>query len=445
MAPNDWTLNGNSNTDPATNFLGTTDNQPLVINPSGGVNIGIYDSVIPYPKLAVTIPGVTVGPETTEVLRVMSHGIPNVKNQNSAGLSVGAFEGGINGRSRLDINVAGTPGSSNIWGSVPDVTAMTLRGDGHVGIGTTDPDTMLDVQATDSSAAAIFGRSHVSAGVWGYSDSETGVGVQGQCIDGAGVAGTGGTGVSGLSGLGNGVLGQAEGTQPAVAGVIIVPSGTGAGVYGSSDNGPGVSAASLNQAAVDATSTRNWCGYFHSVGDDTNSAKGVYISVPAGQPGLQVASGTKNAVVATSQGTRALHTEESTGVWFTDYGFGELQAGHAVVTIDPLFAETVNLDEPYHVFVQLNDLAAEGAAVINKTASSFDVVEIRNGHSNAEFSYRLVAKRRGYEQNRLERTPWADDDPNLYPEKREAWEAQRQLRRPVIPRIDVPDRPPQRP
>jgi hypothetical protein len=44
-----------------------------------------------------------------------------------------------------------------------------------------------------------------------------------------------------------------------------------------------------------------------------------------------------------------------------------------------------------------------------------------------EFSYRLMAKRLGYEEQRLARAPWADDDPNLYPEKRAAWEAMEML------------------
>lgn len=52
-------------------------------------------------------------------------------------------------------------------------------------------------------------------------------------------------------------------------------------------------------------------------------------------------------------------------MWFTEYGFGRLETGRALISIDPLFAETVNLSEPYHVFVQLNEADAEGVAVIN--------------------------------------------------------------------------------
>lgn len=38
----------------------------------------------------------------------------------------------------------------------------------------------------------------------------------------------------------------------------------------------------------------------------------------------------------------------------------------------------------------------------------------------AESSYRIVALRLGHEDARMERAPWADYDPNLYPEKANA-------------------------
>ena len=36
------------------------------------------------------------------------------------------------------------------------------------------------------------------------------------------------------------------------------------------------------------------------------------------------------------------------------------------------------------------------------------VVALRGGDPGAEFGYRVVAKRRGFEGERLERAPWAD-------------------------------------
>ena len=142
-----------------------------------------------------------------------------------------------------------------------------------------------------------------------------------------------------------------------------------------------------------------WAGMFTGIGN------GVRVSVPAGKVGLEVLGGTKNAVVPTEDGARLLYTEESTEVWFTDYGFGQLEDGLAVVPIDPIFAQTVNLEEPYHVFVQVYGDAE--IYVTNRTSASFEV-HLRDGDPGVEFSYRIVGKRLGYEDARLERAPWDD-------------------------------------
>ena len=65
----------------------------------------------------------------------------------------------------------------------------------------------------------------------------------------------------------------------------------------------------------------------------------------------------------------------------------------------------MNLTETYHVFLQPYGEAE--LYVTNRTPRGFDVV-LREGRPNVEFSYRIVAKRRGFERQRLERAPWAD-------------------------------------
>ncbi len=147
-----------------------------------------------------------------------------------------------------------------------------------------------------------------------------------------------------------------------------------------------------------------WSGMF------TGSGNGVRISVPVGKTGLEVIDGTKSAVVHTDDGDRLLYTEESSEVWFTDYGFGALQDGVAAIAIDPLFAQTVNLDEPYHVFVQVYGNAE--VYVNNRTPAGFEV-HLRDGEPDVEFSYRIVGKRLGYENHRLELSP-GDGDANLH-------------------------------
>ena len=95
-----------------------------------------------------------------------------------------------------------------------------------------------------------------------------------------------------------------------------------------------------------------------------------------------------------------MYALESPEVWFEDFGSGLLVNGVAHVSIDPLFAATVKLDD-YHVFVTpLGD--CQGLYVTNKTSTGFEVHELGGGTADIAFDYRLVAKRLGYETERLE-------------------------------------------
>jgi hypothetical protein len=161
-----------------------------------------------------------------------------------------------------------------------------------------------------------------------------------------------------------------------------------------------LSATSSASALAARTKGTGWAGVFVA----TNGGKGVYIQTNGG-PGLQVVGGSKNAVVHTPSGAKALYTEEATEVWFTDYGFAKLQHGRARILFDPSFAQTINPEEPYHVFVQSYGDAE--LYVRERTPLGFEVA-LRAGDPNAQFSYRIVAKRLGFEGKRLEAAPWAD-------------------------------------
>lgn len=106
----------------------------------------------------------------------------------------------------------------------------------------------------------------------------------------------------------------------------------------------------------------------------------------------------KNAIVPTSQGDTEVYSEESSEVWFTDYGSGRVVDGQAWVPIDPLFAETVSLQHSYHVFLQAY---SQGDLYVSERRRNGFRVRLTQGPRNAEFSYRLVAKRKGFEQRRL--------------------------------------------
>jgi len=108
--------------------------------------------------------------------------------------------------------------------------------------------------------------------------------------------------------------------------------------------------------------------------------------------------GSKSAIVLTSMGMRELYSEEATEIWFADYGFGRLENGEVWVPLDPLFSETVDLGEPYHVFVQ--PYGDTDLYVSERSAIGFRV-KARNGELGSEFSFRVVAKRKGYKTKRL--------------------------------------------
>lgn len=114
-------------------------------------------------------------------------------------------------------------------------------------------------------------------------------------------------------------------------------------------------------------------------------------------------SGSKNAVVKVDNGEyRSVYCQESPEVWFEDFGEGQLVNGRTHIEIDPLFLQTVTINNqhPMKVFIQLNDENCKGTAVKRGT-TGFDVIELLAGTSNASFSYRIVAKRKGYEDRRL--------------------------------------------
>ena len=71
--------------------------QQNVFPPTGNVGIG---TTTPGAKLSVAGANATPNIETTEVVRLLRPGVTGVKNTNSVGLRVGAFEPGISGRTR---------------------------------------------------------------------------------------------------------------------------------------------------------------------------------------------------------------------------------------------------------------------------------------------------------------------------------------------------------
>jgi hypothetical protein len=112
--------------------------------------------------------------------------------------------------------------------------------------------------------------------------------------------------------------------------------------------------------------------------------------------------GSKSAVVPVDGGSRqvALYAVESPENWFEDYGSGQLSNGFARIDLEPTFAQTVNTDLDYHVFLTPRG-ECEGLYVADLTPSGFEVRELHHGSSGIAFDYRIIAKRKNYENVRL--------------------------------------------
>jgi hypothetical protein len=122
-----------------------------------------------------------------------------------------------------------------------------------------------------------------------------------------------------------------------------------------------------------------------------------------GTDGLRV-YGTKSSVVQTNANIhRSLYAVEAAEVYFVDHGRSQLVNGQVNVQLDPIFLETVTINENYPMIVQITPTAdCKGVFVLNQSSNGFTVKELMQGTSNATFNWEVTAKRKGYESVRME-------------------------------------------
>jgi hypothetical protein len=110
----------------------------------------------------------------------------------------------------------------------------------------------------------------------------------------------------------------------------------------------------------------------------------------------------KSSAADTSLGRFAFYSEESTEHWFSDFGSAQLSNGEAKIFLDPIFKEAISEKNPYIVLLSLTS-DSNGLYVAEKNKDYFVVKELNQGKSNATFDYKIIGKRRGYEDIRLEK------------------------------------------
>lgn len=151
-----WSTTGNTGTSAVTNFIGTTDAVDLVIR-ANNYETGKFFSNPP------TAAGI-VSPTSRFILT--RQGTPANKWDMVAAFKLGSYATGINASTQFDICL------NNGASTNPNVTVMTMLGNGNVGIGTAAPASRLHIKASGTGTNP-FVIQHHSAATNIFSFSET--------------------------------------------------------------------------------------------------------------------------------------------------------------------------------------------------------------------------------------------------------------------------------
>ncbi|MBN3036611.1 MAG: hypothetical protein JW861_13575 [Bacteroidales bacterium] len=270
---------------------------------------------------------------------------------------------------------------SDITGGTP---RLMITNEGRIGIGTTNPIYRMHIEDFIHSGQVFKCDNNQSQAYLSYDK----IGVFG-----CGVTtpfGDGGTGVRGW-GSHYGVKGDAS-----YQGV-----GERYGVYGSAANGEGGNYGVYGYAG-------GFQGAQYGVYGKASSGWGVYFS------GGLAGSGSKSAVVKTEDGPKAVYCQESPENWFEDFGSATIINGMARIALagDFLQTVTINNEHPAKVFITPN--ARLGDWWVEKGDTHF-ILYSPEAKDGSAFDYRIVAKRKGYEDLRLEIVEDAYTDTCLYP------------------------------
>jgi hypothetical protein len=287
----------------------------------------------------------------------------------------------------------------------------STSGVGVVGSALADSGSAFGVKGVTASSTGV--------GVYGIASSDTGanLGVEGSASSPAG---------AGVQGTNNSTTGSAFGVTALTVstagiglyGVAVEPSiTTGAArpvaVWGSTNQTGGVAVAGTADDGY-AMAAANYSVESATVRFENQEAddEGSFVLRTLGTAfdgdciidvsGDLFCSGTVSGSVRVDNGARrvALYAMQAADNWFEDAGSARLTHGATVVHLDSTFAQTVNSGVEYHVFLTPKG-DCKGLYVTNESADSFEVRELGGGTANIAFDYRIMARRKGYENVRL--------------------------------------------
>jgi len=318
-------------------------------------------------------------------------------NGGSYGINSSGGTYGIAGASSGYIGVYGQGGPYGVYG----LGSTGVYGDGGTygvyGLTGGSGDGVYGISSGGNGVNANGGTRGVYAAGGSYgvvASTGSGTGVYASSSSGPGVYATGGP---------NGVIAYSTSGS-----AVYASGGTGDGVYGyGSGNGlvaaggaRGIYATGISYGVVTAHTADFGTALYASAGITNNGFAGQFLGL-VDVYGDFNCYGSKSAAVKMDNGEyRAVYAQESPENWFEDFGTVQLVKGRAVVTIEPGFAQTVTTTAGYHVFLTPKG-DCRGLYVTNESATSFEIRELQKGRSDLAVSYRIVAKRKGFENVRL--------------------------------------------
>jgi hypothetical protein len=394
QSANAWTTLGNAGTTVGTNFLGTTDNQSLAFRTNNAERMRILSTG-----------NVGINTTTPTMMLDATWNSPATDNSTIRGLATG------NARVYGVYGAVTTSTTTNASGVRGDAEATTGFINGVLGV--TNSSGGNGVYGYNSSTAAtatgVLGSANgAGTGVWGQANGANGWGTAGiaDVNNGRGVYGrANGTDGVGVFGTTNSATGfgmwstntHASGTGIIASGNNVIPTYLAVG-SGGAFTGSNYGITAFKSGAL---ANNTGAGYFIA---STTANVGVGVAYRTGGTNYKIIDlGTFGGSVSTdvwdidNKTRRIMFAPEAPEIFFQDFGRGQLVNGRAHITLDPIFARNIVVNEqhPLNVFIQLEG-DCKGVYVTNKTANGFDVVELNGGTSNVKFSYFVNANRADY-------------------------------------------------
>ncbi|MGC9952544.1 MAG: hypothetical protein ABSF64_39920 [Bryobacteraceae bacterium] len=325
----------------------------------------------------------------------------------SSGTTYGVY--GANASSRgagVFGKAKGTTGSTyGVYGLDASNEGGGLYGENNSASGTTYGVYAIDFSTEGYGLKAIsYAETGTTYGVYGLDGSSAGIGVEGSAVATTGenfgvygiTASNVGTGVKGV-----GVAVSAEGAN--------APEGA-AGLWGDTSTGAeAILATADNTEAIGAYSKSNSQATVYAENASTEADAIVLATFGPEFTGycdtftngnLMCSGSVGGHAVVNQSRDVALYSVQAAENWMEDAGSGQLKDGIVVIQLEPDFAQTVNTGIDYHVFLTPNGKCM-GLYVSQKSPTSFEVRELGDGKASIAFDYRIMARRKGFENIRL--------------------------------------------